>query len=336
MRLGKLPPDVLERLLAQLPHVDARVAVGPRPGEDAAVIAIGDARLVVTTDPITFVSARSAWYALQVNANDIAAMGTEPSWLALTALFPPETNERQLDALFSQLRTACLELGIEIVTGHTEVTDAVVRPVLVGTMLGLAPPEGAIGSGGAKVGDVLIVAGAAAVEGTAALAAEAGAALSAAGLTAEQIAEAAALIDDPGISVLAASRSLRSACRPHALHDATEGGIATAIRELAEASHLGVRVWLGEVPLLPITRTLCAALGLDPFGLLSSGCLLAAVAAEDVGDALRQLRHDGISAAKAGGFTPPGPLLALTERDAQSLPAFDRDEIARWFEAQPR
>src|SRR5581483_8388024 len=138
-------------------------------------------------------------------------------------------------------------------TGHTEVTDAVTRPVLAGTMVGLAPAEGPVRSDGARPGDALIVAGAVGVEGTAALAAEARAALIAAGLTAAQTHAASSLLREPGISVLNASRSLRRACRPHALHDATEGGVATAIRELAEASAVGVRVDLDALPLLPIT-----------------------------------------------------------------------------------
>ncbi len=336
MRLGKLPADLLARLLDRLPHADPRVSVGPRPGEDAAVIDVGGQALVITTDPITFVSDRSAWYAANVNANDIAAMGAEPAWLALTALLPPAVDEDELGALFAQLRSACRELGIEVVTGHTEVTDAVVRPVLVGTMLGLAPARAAITSGGARPGDALIVAGPAAVEGTAALAAEAGPALRAAGLPAAELEAALALLDDPGISVVAASRSLRGVCRPHALHDATEGGIATAIRELAEASKLGVQIGLEAVPLLPITRTICQMLGLDPLGLLSSGCLLAALAPEDVENALRQLRSDGITAARAGEFTVAGSLLAMKQGNMQPLPAFDRDEIARYLEQHGR
>jgi hydrogenase expression/formation protein HypE len=332
MRLGKLPPDLLARALGELTHRDPRVALGPRPGEDAGTIDLGAATLVITTDPITFVSEDLAWYAVQVNANDIAAMGGEPAWLALTALLPPAVTDREVTALFARLQAACTALGIEVVTGHTEVTDAVTRPVLVGTMLGLAPAEGPLSSGGARPGDALIIAGPVAVEGTAALAAEARAALIAAGLSPGEVDAAAALLQRPGISVVAASRSLLTACRPHALHDATEGGVATAIRELAEASAIGVRVDLDALPLLPPTRSVCRALALDPLGLISSGCLLAAVAPADAVAALERLHRDGIMAAHAGAFTQERALRATVEGKERPLPAFERDELARYFE----
>ncbi len=332
MRLGKLPPDLLARALGELAHRDPRVTLGPRPGEDAGIVDLGPATLVITTDPITFVSEDLAWYAVQVNANDISATGADPAWLALTALLPPSVTERQVTALFARLQAACAALGVEVVTGHTEVTDAVTRPVLVGTMLGLAPAEGPLSSGGARPGDALIVAGPVAVEGTAALAVEARTALLAAGFPPGEIDAAAALLQRPGISVVTASRGLRAVCRPHALHDATEGGVATAIRELAQASAVGVRVDLEALPLLPVTRRVCRALALDPLGLISSGCLLAAVGQDDAAVALARLQGDGIVAARAGVFTPERSLVATVAGGERPLPAFDRDELARYFE----
>ncbi len=332
MRLGKLPPDLLARALGELTHRDPRVTLGPRPGEDAGIVDLGSATLVVTTDPITFVSEDPAWYAVQVNANDVAAMGAEPAWLALTALLSPATTEGEVTALFARLQAACEALGVAIITGHTEVTDAVTRPVLVGTMLGLAPAEGPLSSGGARPGDALIVAGPAALEGTAALAAEARAELLGAGLSPGEIDAAAALLHRPGISVVAASRALRAVCRPHALHDATEGGVATAIRELAEASAVGVLVDLEALPLLPATRRVCQALSLDPLGLISSGCLLAAVAPNDAAAALERLRQEGIVAAQAGAFSQARDFVATVAGEERPLPAFDRDELARYFE----
>lgn len=334
MRQGKLPAELLGRVLHELAHRDQRVKLGPRPGEDAGVIDLGTTALVVTTDPITFVSVDLAWYAVQVNANDIAAMGAEPAWLALTALLPTTVTESDVATLFTRVQAACAELGVEVVTGHTEVTDAVTRTVLVGTMLGLAPAEGLVTSGGARPGDALIVAGPIAVEGTAALAVEARRELLAAGMSSTQLDAAATLLRDPGISAVAASRSLRRACRPHALHDATEGGVATAIRELATASAVGVRVELNALQSLPVTEAICRALKLEPLGLISSGCLLAAVAPEDVAPAIAGLRGDGIVAAPAGTFTREPALIAVTNGDQRPLPAFDRDELARYVEGR--
>ena len=71
---GKLPADLLQAVLDKHARHDPRVFVGPRVGEDAAVIDLGDRYLVATADPITFATDELGWYALHVNANDIAAI----------------------------------------------------------------------------------------------------------------------------------------------------------------------------------------------------------------------------------------------------------------------
>ena len=77
--VGKLPPQLLQRLLSAHASADPRVVVGPRVGEDAAVLDFGDRYLVATTDPITFATDELGWYALHVNANDVAVRGARPA-----------------------------------------------------------------------------------------------------------------------------------------------------------------------------------------------------------------------------------------------------------------
>ena len=77
-QFGKLPPDVLARLLKRIPRGDPRVVVGPQVGEDAAVIDFGDRYLVANSDPVTFTAERIGWYAVHVNANDLATLGARP------------------------------------------------------------------------------------------------------------------------------------------------------------------------------------------------------------------------------------------------------------------
>lgn len=332
MRSGKLPPELLARLIGPLAPRDPRITVGPRPGEDAAVIDLGPVSLIVTTDPITFVSERAAWYAVQVNANDVAAMGGDPAWLAVTLLLPPSTVEADLQGLFDQLRAACDELGIDVVTGHTEITPAVVRPVVVGTMLGLARPGGPITSAGAMPGDVIILAGPVAIEGTVALASEASGPLRQAGLSEGELAAAAGLLTDPGISVVRAARVIGALTRPHALHDATEGGVATALREVAAASGVGMAIAGESLPLLPATRRVCEALELNALGLISSGCLIAVVGMEDAGPVLDALHGDGLVAARVGEVTLGSEPVLYVDGRRGRLPEFDRDELARYFD----
>src|SRR5262245_65884791 len=135
--VGKLPAELLERFFGKYVSGDSRVVVGPRVGEDAAVIDMGDRYLVATTDPVTFATDQLGWYALCVNANDLAVRGARPLWFLATLLLPAgATSEARVEGLFAELGEACAELGVALVGGHTEVTAGLPRPIVVGCMLG--------------------------------------------------------------------------------------------------------------------------------------------------------------------------------------------------------
>jgi hydrogenase maturation factor len=333
--LGKLPADLLARLLSELPRNDPRVIVPARPGVDAAAVAIGGRALIITSDPITFPTERAGWYAVNVNANDIAVMGGDPRWLLVTVLLPEGIEEASVAGIFDDLTRACEPLGVSLVGGHTEVTYGIDRPIISGTMLGEADPDGVITSGGMQSGDRIVVTGGIAIEGTSILADAAREALTSAGMSEAMLQRAAGLLTDPGISVVRAARTLRETVPVHAMHDATEGGLATALREMAEASGVGMTVDAGHLPILPETAATCAALGLDPLGLLASGCLIAAVAAADAERALSALRMAHIDAWLVGDATEAGEGMWLADRERREpWPAFDRDELARWLETR--
>ncbi|HLB27560.1 MAG TPA: AIR synthase related protein, partial [Dehalococcoidia bacterium] len=111
MDVGKLPNDLLARLLARLRQRDPRVVLGPAVGRDAAVIDTGGERLLVAkTDPVTFASDHIGWYTVHVNANDIACMGARPCWFLATVLLPEGAPERLAEDVFGQLAGACESL----------------------------------------------------------------------------------------------------------------------------------------------------------------------------------------------------------------------------------
>ena len=333
--LGKLPPDLLGRLLGRIPVGDPRVVVGSRPGVDAAVLDMGERYLIATSDPITFVAERIGWYAVHVNANDVAVMGGTPRWLLATVLLPPSGDAELVEAIHEQMLAACAELGVTLIGGHTEVTHGLDRPIIAGTMLGEAAKDGLVTSAGARPGDRILITRGIAVEGTAALAGEAAEALRAAGVDDAVLVGAGAFLERPGISVVPDARALCDAVRPHAMHDATEGGLATALRELAEASGVGLRVYGHRIPVLPETRVVCNALGLDPLGLLASGCLIAAVAPDDESAALAALAGAGREAAAVGEVIPAaGGLVLVAAGGSRPLPSFPRDELARYLEGK--
>src|SRR5207253_4737153 len=154
--LGKLPGELLQAVLDKHVPRDPRVVVGPRVGEDAAVIDLGDRYLVATADPITFATDDLGWYALHVNANDIVVRGATPRWFLATLLLPARTtDEESVRALFAQLAAACEELEVALVGGHTEVTHGLDRAIVAGTMLGEGAKDKLVTTGGARVGDAI-------------------------------------------------------------------------------------------------------------------------------------------------------------------------------------
>ena len=334
--LGKLPADVLGRLLARYAPTDPAVIVGPRVGEDVAVVAISsDHYLVAKSDPITFATGEIGWYAVHVNANDIACSGARPRWWMATVLLPEgRASDDLVERIFSQMGEACGQVGAQLVGGHTEITYGLDRPLVVGTMLGEVAAEDLITTSGARPGDVLILTKGIAVEGTAIIAREKGEDL-ARTLDPALLHRSAAFLHEPGISVVQDAQIAMGAAhgKIHAMHDPTEGGLITGLHELALASGCGLEVYRGLIPVLPETRAVCDALGLDPLGLIASGSLLLAVAVEAAGDVIRALHVDGIRATEIGRILAPGQESGIIhDGERQPLPVFARDELARLFE----
>ena len=332
---GKLPPDLLHGFLATLGSGDQSVVVGAAVGEDAAVIDVGGPELLVAkTDPITLAARNVGSLLLAVNANDLATMGATPRWLLASVLMPPTATPDDARSLLDGLAAACRDASVALVGGHTEVTDGLEHPVMAGCLLGTVPPDRLVRTAGARVGDALVLTGGIAIEGSAILAIEHADRLRAAGIDTAAIDAAACWLDDPGVSILEAARRVHAAGRAHAMHDPTEGGLATALHELAEAAAVGVRIDPARVLVLDETRRICDALGLDPLGLLASGALLAALDPADVAGALHRLSDAGIPAAEIGRVVSAsdGRTMVVNGRE-RPLPVFDRDELARFLDS---
>ncbi len=155
MDIGKFPSSLLERLLQKPGVTDSRVLLGPKVGEDAAVIDLGETLLVAKSDPITFATDRIGWYAVQVNANDIACTGGTPRWFLATLLVPEAFTEDQAEELYTQVLDACTAIEVTLIGGHSEVTYGIDRPIVSGTMLGEVARDGLVKTGGAQDGDSL-------------------------------------------------------------------------------------------------------------------------------------------------------------------------------------
>ena len=332
--VGKLRSETLQAIFDAHPVKDPRVVVGPRVGEDAAVIDLGDRYLVATTDPITFATDELAWYAVHVNANDVAVRGARPRWFLATLLLPEgATSGEAVTTLFGELTAACEELDLALVGGHTEITHGLDRPMIVGTMLGEVAKDRLVTTGGARVGDAIVLTKGVPLEGAAIIAREKEAELMALGVRRSVIARARRLLRTPGISVLPEAEIACELGRPHAMHDPTEGGVATALIEMADAAGVGLRIDRDRIPLIPEGAELCHAFGLDPLGTIASGALLLAMAPAEAGVVVHALAREGIESHYIGQVVPRDEGVTLVDGARRApMPAFPQDEITRIFE----
>ncbi|MBN1399428.1 MAG: AIR synthase family protein [Anaerolineae bacterium] len=323
----------MQGLLQRFAGRHERLISGPSVGEDVAVIDMGDRYMVVKTDPITFATDQIGWYAVNINANDVATSGAEPLWMLNTILLPQhKTTPALVDSIFEQLHQACEALGITLVGGHTEVTFGLERPIVVGVLIGEVAHDRLLTTSGAQVGDRILLAKGIPIEATALIAREKEQELLARGYGQDFIARAQGYLYDPGISVLAAARLAATHPGVHAMHDPTEGGLATGIHELACASHTGVRLYADRVPILDEGARLCAEYHLDPLGTIASGALIICVGAAQADGLVAHYHEAGIQCKHIGDLTHPEEGLHLLRGETCTpLPRYDVDEITRIF-----
>ncbi|MDR7417009.1 MAG: AIR synthase family protein [Armatimonadota bacterium] len=325
MRPGKVPPELLQRLV--YPYLGRRpdVLVHASWGQDCAVLDFGEWVCVVTTDPITGASRHLGRLAVHVACNDLAATGAEPVGLLLDVLLREGSTEEDLRELMEEAGSTAAEIGVEIVGGHTEVTPGIARTLVVMTALGKAPRDGYVTTGGARPGDTLLVTKAAGLEGTAILATDFAPYFSER-LGEDLVRRAQAFLQE--ISVLPEGRvAVRAGAV--AMHDATEGGIVGAALEMAHASGVGLELWVDRVPVREETRRICEVVGIDPLGLVSSGSLL--IATPDPARTAGALAQAGIPAEAVGRFVPRGRIQVRDGKRTELVP-FARDELWRALE----
>jgi len=294
--LGKLSFSLLEKLLEKYQNKsDTRVIIGPKLGEDAAVIDYPDRYLVAKTDPITFTTEEIGWYAVQVNANDIATRGATPKWFQATILLPEnKTTLKLVQEIFAQIYNACNQLNIAVIGGHTEVSYNLDRPIVVGSMLGEVEKNKLVSTSGARPGDVIILTKGIVIEGTAIIAREKQVELENKGYSKSFIQRCQNFIYKPGLSVLKEAL-LANQFEIHAMHDPTEGGISAGLYEITFASQVGIMVEREKIPILEEAQKLCNEYHLNPLNVITSGTLLIVTPKSESNKIIKILEKEGIN-----------------------------------------
>jgi hydrogenase maturation factor len=297
MNIGKLTNEQLKSIVLSKLHTKHDVLLRSGVGEDCAALDFNGEACVLSTDPVTGAAENIGKLAVHISCNDVASSGAQPEAMLVTLLIPPDKTLADVESVIAELTSTADSLGIDIIGGHTEVTDAVTRIVVSTTVIGRIDSGALVRTGGAKPGDDIIMTGYAAMEGTYIIANERREQLS--GILTEDDSKVLDALETR-ISVVNAG-IIAGRLGASAMHDVTEGGIYGAVHELCEASGLGCDLYAENIPVLDVTRKICSFFGIDPMRLIGSGSML--IAAADSQSIISELAKQDINAAIIGKVT---------------------------------
>lgn len=323
LKIGKVPENVLKRSVFQQIHTKrSEVLLGAGVGEDCAAVKLAeDETFVLSTDPITGTAKDIGTLAIQITVNDLASAGAEPVGVLLTVLLPPEIKEPELKEMMRQVEESCAAAGVQVMGGHTEITEVVTQPVLSVCGVGKVKDGCLVSTAGAAPGMDIIVTKWIGIEGSAILAKEKEQELLSR-FSAPFVEKVKKL--DRYLSVLPEAK-IASAAGVAAMHDVTEGGIFGAFWEMAEASGVGLEIDLKKIPIRQETVEVCEFFGINPYELISSGSML--MASADGNHLVRELEKAGIPAAVVGKATAGNDRILWNEDEKRFLEPPKADEL---------
>ncbi len=306
--IGKLSSEQLNDIVFRhLTFKRPEVMVRPSVGEDCAVIRVGDHAVVLSTDPITGTANAVGKLAVNINLNDIASNGVAPMGLMLTVLAPVGTSLDALEQVIADAARTAESNGVEIIGGHTELTDAVNRIVISAVAIGIQPHEQVLSLKKISVGDVIMLTKAVAIEGTGILACEKASELEVA-IGAEALKEAKGFLE---LTSVVKEGLIAGNVKVKAMHDVTEGGLLGAVWEMCYGAGLGCMIHECDIPIHVVTQQICDYFDIDPLRLISSGAMLIVVAPEAVDQLGALMGEAGVSIQEIGVITESEYLIEL-------------------------
>ncbi len=280
----KLRQRQLQEIVARLHIPDTRVVVGPRLGEDAAVVDVQGLKYLIThTDPITGACEYLGWLSIVVSSNDVAVQGGAPRWCEVVLLLPEKFPDESLRRIVDQMREACMEIGVSVIGGHTEYAPGLSMPISVVTCIGVS--DRYVTTSGARPGDYVIVAKSPALEAALVVASDFRSELEKRGISSRVIDRVLEFRRE--ICLVREALAVRDLVT--SMHDPTEGGIVQALLEMAQASGTVIELWLSRVPIRSEVKMVLEAVGVDPPRALSSGTLLCTADPDSAELVLRKL-----------------------------------------------
>ena len=271
LKTGKLDSKLLENIVfhnikLKRPEVMTRPGIG----EDCAVVDFGSYECVLSTDPITGAVGEIGRLAVHISCNDIASNGIEPLGIMLAVLLPEGTTEEQIEEMMKQAGQASEELGVEIIGGHTEITPAVMKPIIVSTAIGRGTKGSSQQAENMRPGDYILMTKQAGLEGTGIIAGDFKGMMTDF-LTDEELEEAFKMLDQVSVvkeGVIAGKIGTAG------MHDITEGGVLGAVWEMCEIAGTGAEIWPDRIPVSEVTKKICNYFKIDYLRLISSGSMM--------------------------------------------------------------
>ena len=297
LKTGKLDSRLLEEIVFKnIKYKRPEVITRPGIGEDCAVVDFGAYECVLSTDPITAAVGEIGKLAVHISCNDIASNGIEPLGIMLTVMLPVGTTEEQVEEIMKQAGQVSEELGVEIIGGHTEITPAVTKPVIVSTAIGRGEKWSSQQAENMKPGDYILMTKQAGLEGTGIIAGDFKETLKGF-LTEGEFKEAAGMLEK--VSVVKEG-VLAGRIGTAGMHDVTEGGILGAVWEMCDIAKTGAEVWIDQIPVAEVTKKICDRFDIDYLRLISSGSMMIMVHPEVKERMENELRSAGIPVACIG------------------------------------
>ena len=323
MRRGKISENVLKRsVLKKIGNHRDEVINGAGVGTDCAVLSFGEGyETVLSTTPVTAPIEEICAYAIPMAFNNIAAAGAEPVGVMLSVMLPEDTQESGLQAMMEQAEQICGACGAQIIGGHTEVVPYITHPIVTATGVGRRDAGRTAGMQGIQAGQEIVVSKWIGLEGTVRLAREREKELCGR-YPAKMVREAAAF--DRYLSVIpeAATAIKSGVC---GMHDVSRGGIFGALWELAQSAGVGLEIELKKIPLRQETVEICEFFEINPYELLSGGCLLMTTA--DGGALAAALMRENIPAAVIGRTTQGNDRVLYNDEEKRYLDKPKTDQI---------
>ncbi|MBE5888749.1 MAG: hydrogenase maturation factor [Lachnospiraceae bacterium] len=323
MKAGKLKESVLKRsVLKQLHTRKEEVLVKPAVGGDYGAVEVSEnLAVVLSSDPVTISREEIGSSAIMAACNDVACSGATLKGVSVTMLLPTTFNEDELRDLMKDMDQACQECGVDILSGHTEVTRVVKEPVVVVTAMGIVEKEALVHSSGVQPGMDIVATKWVGLEGTAILAREREEELRT--RYAKPFIDNAKVFGQMMSIVPEAAVAIKSGAS--AMHDVSEGGIFGALWELAESAGVGLEIDLKKIPIRQETVEICEFFDLNPYKIVSGGCLL--IATTDGNGMVLELEKVGIPATVIGKATDGNDRVLLNEDERRFLETTQTDEL---------